>query len=74
MDGIALGRGKDADVGEHGSVGLAALYIVGGQAFIERDGLAEAKHEGRGPFGKAAASGSRCGGARHRIKYELAVD
>ncbi len=68
MDGIALGRGKDADVGEHGSVGLAALYVVGGKAFIERDGLAEAKHEGRGPFGKAAASGSRCGGARHRIK------
>ena len=44
-DGVAVFFGDEADVREHGGVGLAALNVKNGEAPVERHRLAELQHE-----------------------------
>ncbi|OQB90754.1 MAG: hypothetical protein BWX86_02177 [Verrucomicrobia bacterium ADurb.Bin122] len=57
MDGVALLGRDEADVREHGRVGLAALDVERCQPMIERHGLAKTQHELGGTGRESTAPG-----------------
>lgn len=57
MDGVALLRGDEPDVREHGRVGFAAGDIEGRKAAVKRDGLAKLQHQLGGARCEASAPG-----------------
>jgi len=72
MDGVSFLGGDQADVGEHGRVGLAAGDVEGGEAAVEGHGLAEAEHQVGGAGGEAAAPGGLrgfCHGVREGFEH-----